>query len=89
MRISIKQLEQQVNYLNEITNQPATPWSRVDNRSRANIGNYHLSQAYGGVCLHQMANLGGGVTCPLSQGHIPKRELMDKLQAFIAGIELF
>jgi len=46
-----------------------------------------LSHAYGGVCLHRMYNEGGGVTSPLSTGHIPKRELLGLLHAFINGIE--
>jgi hypothetical protein len=61
-----------------------TEWHRV---VFFNIGNYHLSHAYGGVCLHRMHNDGGGCTAPLIGGHVPKRELAGLLSAFIAGIE--
>lgn len=88
MRVTIKQLEQQVKYLNELTGNPTTPYTRKDGRNNANIGNYNISQAYGGVCLHQITNAGGGVTCPLMQGHEPKKDLDAKLRAFITGIEL-
>ena len=94
-RISIRQLETLVARLNDITGNPATPWTREalqgthgDGRMVANIGNYHISQQYGGVCLHQMHNSGGGVTCPLDNYHGTKRGLWAGMHAFIRGIEL-
>jgi len=88
-RITKKQLETSADYLNRITGNPETAYTRDDSgKFTANIGNYHISYAYGGACLHQMMNEGGGVTCPIEHCHVPKRELWDKMQAFIAGIEL-
>jgi hypothetical protein len=52
----------------------------------AQVGNYHLSGAYGSVCLHRMHNLDGGVSSPLSTGHIPKRELLNLMHAYIQGL---
>lgn len=87
-RITAKQLELLVDHLNEITGSPAAPWTRQEDGSlTANVGNYHISYAYGGVCLHRMMNDAGGVTTPLSYGHVPKRELYDQLRAFIIGLE--
>jgi hypothetical protein len=82
-RVTEKQLQAVVDRLNRITASPAAPY--ID--GKAQIGNYHLSHAYGGVCLHRMYNEGGGVTSPLSTGHITKRELLGLLHAFINGIE--
>lgn len=82
-RITESQLQSIVDRLNRITCSPAAPY--ID--GKAQIGNYHLSQAYGGVCLHRMHNDGGGVTSPLSCGHTTKRELATMLYAFIAGID--
>jgi hypothetical protein len=82
-RITEKQLQAIVDRLNRITGSPSAPY--VGNV--AQVGNYHLSHAYGGVCLHRMHNEGGGVSSPLSIGHIPKRELAGLLHAFIAGID--
>jgi hypothetical protein len=82
-RITESDLQAKVNRLNRITNSPAEPYT--DNK--ANIGNFHLSHAYGGVCLHRMYNDGGGCTAPLIGGHVSKRELAGLLDAFIAGIE--
>lgn len=81
-RITEKHLQAIVDRLNRITGSPAAPY--VD--GKAQIGNYHLSHAYGGVCLHRMHNDGGGVSSPLSTGHVTKRELAGLLHAFIAGI---
>ena len=83
MRITNKDLEALCDRLNEITGNPAKPY--VDRK--AQIGNFNISGAYGGVCLHQIMNEGGGVRCPLDNYHAPKRELYQKMQAFISGLE--
>jgi hypothetical protein len=82
-RITESHLQAKIDRLNRITGSPAEPYTD----GKANIGNYHLSHAYGGVCLHRMHNSGGGVSSPLSTGHVSKRELAGLLSAFIAGIE--
>ena len=87
-RITISNLEAVVARINRVTGSPSTPWRREGDRNRANIGNYHLSHAYGGVSLHRMANEGGGVTTPLGSGHVPKRELYEQLHAFARGLEI-
>jgi hypothetical protein len=82
-RITDKHLDAIVDRLNSITNSPVVPYVN----GVAQVGNYHISHAYGGVCLHRMYNDAGGVSSPLSTGHIPKRELAGLLHSFIAGIE--
>ena len=86
-RITDKHLEGMIARLNRLTNSPMVPYERIDGRCVAQIGNYHLSHAYGGVCLHRMCSEGGGVTTPLMGGHVTKRELYDQIYAFIKGIE--
>lgn len=87
-RITDKMLDTLAGRLNKLTGSPETSYTRgEDGRLRANVGNYYISHAYGGVCLHRMSNENGGVTCPLDNGHGPKRELWEKMHAFIAGIE--
>ncbi len=83
-RVTEKQLEAIVDRINRITGSPSAPY--ID--GKAQVGNYHISHAYGGVALHRMYNEGGGVTSPLSTGHIPKRELAALMYAFINGIEV-
>lgn len=82
-RITEAHLQAKIDRLNRVTGSPAEPYTD----GKANIGNYHLSHAYGGVCLHRMHNSGGGVSSPLSTGHVSKRELAGLLDAFINGIE--
>lgn len=87
-RITDKDLDALCERLNKLTDSPTSSYRRLpEGGMRANVGNYHISHAYGGVCLHRMRNEGGGVTTPLCGGHVPKRELYEQMHAFIAGIE--
>ena len=87
-RVSIKDIECAVDHLNELAGTPKTPWTRgADGKHRANIGNYHISQAYGGVAIHQMQNLGGGIRQLFGYGHMPKRDCLNQLHAFLLGFE--
>lgn len=86
-RITIKFLEAQCDRLNRLTGSPMESYSRdATGRSKANVGCFHISQAYGGYALHRMHNEGGGVSEPLNTGHIPARELSGLISAYIAGI---
>jgi hypothetical protein len=89
-RITEKHLQLLVEQINKLTGSPTAPWtSRGEGKGcKANIGNYHISHQYGGVCLHRMMNEGGGVATPLCYGHVTKRELYNQLRAFIAGLEV-
>ena len=88
MRTSIKTLEKLCDWINEATGSPMTPYTREENgKFTANIGNFHLSQAYGGVCVHRMHNEGGGVTTPIFHGHISKKEAEQRMRAFLSGLE--
>lgn len=87
-RITMQDLEAVVSRLNKLCRTPEVPWTRDKNgKFKANIGNYHLSGAYGGWTLHQMDNESGGVEVPIRCGYVSKRELYNLLQAFINGIE--
>jgi len=86
-RITNKDLAAVVGRINRTMGAPAEPYRRVDGRTVANIGNYHISGAYGGVSLHRMVNEGGGVQDVFCSGHGTKRELYEKMHAFLAGIE--
>jgi hypothetical protein len=86
--VKLENLESVVKYLNKITNSPAEPWYRDDQgKLHANIGNYHLSGAYGGYELHRMCTDGGGINTPLNTGHTSKKELYHAIHQFIYGIE--
>jgi hypothetical protein len=84
MRVSIQQLKDLCTYINELKGTPIKPYDRIEGQFKANIGNYHLYQAYGAVGLHRMCNEGGGITEILSLS--TKKELYDKMHAYIKGI---
>ena len=82
-RITDKDLDKLCDRINELTESPMRPWGDGE----ANIGNFHIAHAYGGVRLHRMYNKGGGITTPLGGGYVTKRELYDRLHAYILGME--
>ena len=88
-RITNKQLEARINWLNELTGSPAAPYTRdEDGKMIANVGNYHLSQQSGGSALNQMANESGGINDVFRSGHITKRELFDRIDAMMIGFRV-
>lgn len=88
MKITQKDLEAVVKRINLITNSPLESYVKDSNgKFKAQVGNYHLSGAYGGVSLHRMSNESGGVTTPLNCGYVTKRELYNLMQAFINGLQ--
>ena len=85
--VSIKDLEAITARINRVFGAPAEPYTRgADGRFRANVGNFHLSQAYGGACLHRTMNEDGGVVDVLTCGHIPRRALQSAMLAYLAGV---
>ena len=87
-RITDKHLQAVCDRINRITKSPMEPYVHdpVKGKHVAQVGNYHISHAYGGVCLHRMVNDAGGVSSVLGYGYVPKRELYERMRAFIAGI---
>ena len=84
--ITKKFLEAQVDRLNRETNNPSTPYVREGEKFTAQIGNYHLSGAYGGHALHRMETDGGGCSDVFGSGHITKRDLSSRISAMMRGI---
>jgi len=88
MSTSKKTLEALCELINTATGSPLTPYTRTESGLTANIGNFHLSGAYGGVCVHRMHNDGGGITEPIWSGHISKAKAETKMRAYLAGLEM-
>ena len=84
-RVSKRMLEARVEWLNQITKQPANEYTLVDGQFVPNPGNYHLSWAYGGVCVDQMCE--GGGTSNVISGYCSKLITYGKLCAYITGVE--
>jgi hypothetical protein len=88
-RITIKTLHQNACMLNSMTNNNADSYSRnTDGRYVANLGNYHISQAYGGYALHQMVNSDGGIADVFGRGHMPARDLHGLIWAYMLGLKM-
>lgn len=85
-RITRSFLEAKAATINSMRGAPAEPSRMVDGKYRANVGNYHISGAYGGYCLHRMSNESGGVSDVFSVGHIPARQLAALMSAYTAGL---
>ena len=91
-RITQKNLDSLVDQINTKTNSPMKSWTRNGKEGKrkpgfkANIGNYHLNYAYGGVELCRIVNDGGGIETISSDGFSTKRELYSWIRAFLAGI---
>ena len=78
-RITEKFLEAQVSSLNTIIlNNPNPEWSE--------IGSFDLDYAYGGVQLIRYTSTKGTCIDILNTGHVPKRELSEKIYAFELGL---
>ena len=86
-RITRKDLDGAVNLLNRITGNEAEPYRGEHGKWVSNIGNFHISGAYGGFSLHQMANEAGGIRDVFQCGYIPMRDLYNLIHAFRKGIE--
>ena len=76
-RITEKDLKNLVERLNKIAG--------FDNPEYSTIGAYDLSFAYGGVSLHRYTNKSGGVCDVFRCGHVPKRDLYNRIQAFLTA----
>lgn len=87
-RITLEHLNAVIGRINQAAGTPAEPYAvGADGRHHAQPGCYHLSRAYGGYCLHRMSNEGGGVRDVFSCGHVPARDLANRMHAYLAGIE--
>jgi hypothetical protein len=85
--ITITFLRAQVKRLNIETMNPIAPYVREGEKSVAQIGNYHLSGAYGGYSLHRIETDGGGISDVFGCGHISKRDLSARISAMRVGID--
>lgn len=87
-RITLTHLQAVIDRINRATGSPLQPYVKGDDgRHHAQPGCYHLSRAYGGYSLHRMCNEAGGVRDVFGCGHVPARDLANRMHAFLAGID--
>jgi hypothetical protein len=85
--ITLKNLQAVVDRINTTTGSPVEQYTKANGKLLANIGNYHLSGAYGGYALYRMVNASGGIRDISNSGYMTKRALYDILHAYLAGYE--
>lgn len=81
-RITRKHLEAAAKRINILMR---TPLDYMTN-GKVNVGHYGITESNGGFCLVKITNEGGGEACIVTGGHIPARDLYNRVWAFIAGI---
>jgi hypothetical protein len=87
-RITDKFLQAVCDRINRACGTPMQPYAKDDTGAyKPQARAYHLSRAYGGVSLHQMCDEGSGVHDVFGCGHVPKRDLSERMFAFLRGIE--
>ena len=85
-RITEQNLLGLVGIINKMTGSPPEPWTTdADGKHHANVGNYHQEGAYGGKRLGRMCTDGGGVTDVFECGFTTKRDLYERMRAFMLG----
>jgi hypothetical protein len=84
---SIKLLEAITLRINTVMQAPIDTYTKKGDALTSNIGNFHISQAYGGVCLYRISNESGGVYDVFSCGHVPKKELSIRMYSFLRGVD--
>ena len=84
-RITRKHLEILAERINAVKGTPKKTWTVENGKNKSLVGNYHIDGAYGGVSLHQMTNESGGVNEVFGCGHIAKRDLYNRMRAFLEG----
>lgn len=86
MRTTKKRLGNMVESINRMLGRPIAQYTKTaTGQYEANIGNIHLSHAYGGIGVHVMETTGGGVR-DLMGGHFPKPKVDLFLQGMMAAI---
>jgi len=80
-RITMQDLENLCDRINRAAGTPLTPYIEL----KPQAGNYHLDGAYGGRSLAQICSDGHGDES-IIPGFVSKRELYEKMGAFLSGI---
>lgn len=87
-RVTKKDLEAVCQRINRMTlGHESGPYERNGDGWKPVPSAYHIDGAYGGYALYRMVDDGGTGVHDVLGGHMPKRELYERMQAFIKGME--
>ena len=87
MRISLKELENEVRILNNLMKvriEKYLPYKK-DNKLISNIGHYYIGMAYGGYRLEKIVNESGG--CSDISNRWTKKEIYTIVNSMVNGIK--
>lgn len=84
-RITQAWLEKRVGLINSMMGNPETAYTKTASGLKQNAGHLYIDSAYGGVGLERMSTSGADT---VSGGHVPKRELSNFMDGFIAALRL-
>ncbi len=87
MRITERDLQSVCDRINRTVGAPIAPYTRKGGVFSPNPGTYLISAAYGGYALHRMAPEGTGESDVFRSGHIARRDLYERMHAFLTGLE--
>jgi len=85
-RTTLAQIKLLITELNKQLERPLKPYIKENGKLTAQIGNFHIYQAYGAYGLHEMVTEGGGIRETISLG--TKKELSNALHKLTQGVEL-
>ena len=90
MRVTKKQLENKVNYLNDLTFTQNLKLRQNEINVLANtiIGKGNKIYPFVSINEPQVVNKGGGAKTLLNTGYTTKKELYNNINSFLLGIEL-
>jgi len=86
MKVTQNDLNILVKIINKLTNSPPNPYTMIPGgKSESNPLHFYLDYGYGGVSLERICSDGQGAS-EIFPGHGTKKELYEKLKAYILGL---
>ncbi len=88
MRTTDKMLETKLNQLNKLLGTPLKPYSEINGKFQANVGNIHVDSNLLGVQICRMHNEGGACSTPYGAERLSKGKCLAKLETIIIAVEI-
>ncbi len=73
--------------INQATNSPTEYGTTQRGKLTHNIGHFHCASGYGGLMFERTTSPLGGTVNIFGSGYIPTKDMYNRLQAFIKGLE--
>jgi hypothetical protein len=83
MKITTKILENQVSFLNKLTDSPNKKFTKINNESKGNLGHFYLEYAVGNISLLRICSENGSSTIVFD--FCSNQMMFSFIKGFIAG----